>query len=96
MDKVVERYWELREGILREEYLYQNIDSYVEELGVATERNFAVWGYTFYDDLLAEVNEVHINPRSYEEAILQLKNSIHKRLSFLDEHITDLYQGCVN
>lgn len=96
VDKVVERYWELREGILREEYLYQNIDSYVEELGVATERNFAVWGYTFYDDLLAEVNEVHINPRSYEEAILQLKNSIHKRLSLLDENITDLYQGCVN
>ena len=96
VDKVVERYWELREGILSEEYLYQNIDSYAEELGAAKERNFAVWGYTFYDDLLADEKEVHINPRSYEEAILQLKNSIHKRLSLLDENITDLYQGCVN
>ena len=96
VDKVVERYWELREGTLSEEYLYQRIDAYVEELGEAKERNFAVWGYTFYSYLLAEIDGSSRNITSYEEGIEQLKGSIHTRLTFLDEHITDLYQGCVN
>ena len=96
VDKVVERYRELREGTLSEEYLYQRIDACVEELGEAKERNFAVWGYTFYGKLLVEDDDIPRNPTNYEEAIEQLKSSIHTRLSFLDEHITDLYQGCVN
>lgn len=98
VDKVVERYWELRKGILSEEYLYQKIDAYVEELGMATERNYAIWGYTFSvdHDLISNENDSHKSPLSYEEAIEQLKASIHTRLSFLDEHITDLYQGCIN
>ena len=96
VDKVVARYQELRKSIFCEEYLYGQIDSYVEELGDATERNFAIWGYSFYDQLSSDVNELHINPTSYEEAIEQLKNSIHARLSYLDGHITDLYEGCIN
>ena len=46
--------------------------------------------------LLAEIDGSSRNITSYEEGIEQLKGSIHTRLTFLDEHITDLYQGCVN
>ena len=96
IDKVVERYYELRKGVLSEEYLYGQIDAYRDELGPAVTRNFAVWGYTFYGRMLADETELHINPRSYDQAIEQLKGSIHERVTFLDEHIVDLYQGCVN
>ncbi len=96
VDKVVKRYKELRADTLSEEYMYQQIDSYRNELGTATERNFAIWGYTFRESFLAEDTELHVDPTSYEEAIELLKKSIHKRFLFLDEHITDLYEGCVN
>ena len=96
VDKVVKRYKELRADTLSEEYMYQQIESYRNELGAATERNFAIWGYTFHDSFLSEDTELHVDPTSYEEAIELLKKSIHKRFLFLDEHITDLYEGCVN
>lgn len=96
VDKVVKRYKELRADTLSEEYIYQQIESYRNELGAATERNFAIWGYTFHDSFLSEDTELHVDPTSYEEAIELLKKSIHKRFLFLDEHITDLYEGCVN
>ena len=96
VDKVVERYYELRKGVLSEEYLYGQIDTYIDELGPAVSRNFAIWGYTFYGRMLADETELHINPRSYDQAVEQLKGSIHERVTFLDEHIIDLYQGCVN
>lgn len=96
VDKVVERYRELREGILSEAYLYDQIDAYVAELGEATERNFAIWGYSFHENLLADTNELSRNPADYEDAIGQLKDAIHTRLSYLDGHITELYDGCIN
>lgn len=96
VERVVERYEELRQGILKEESIYQRIDDYAEELGEAVKRNFAIWGYTFRDSFLADQNEFHKDPADYEEAIALLKKSIHARFVFLDEHITDLYQGCVN
>ncbi len=96
VDKVVARYQELRQGVLAEEYLCEQIDNYVAELGDAVVRNYAVWGYSFYDDLIVDENELHMNPTSYEEAIEQLKKSIHKRLLFLDGNIGRLYDNCVN
>ncbi len=96
VEKVVDRYKELREKTLTKEHMYQMIDTYVEELGEAKTRNFAIWGYTFRDSLLSSKNELHVDPTNYEEAVELLKTSIHVRFLFLDEHITDLYQGCVN
>lgn len=96
VDKVVKRYRELRTGILSEEYLYQQIDTYRKELGDAIDRNFVVWGYTFRDSFLSHKTEHHIDPTSYDEAIELLKKSIHTRFVFLDEHIEDLYEGCIN
>lgn len=81
---------------MSEEYLYGQIDAYVAELGDAKERNFAIWGYSFYSKLLTDTNALHRNPADYEDAIRQLKDAIHTRLSYLDDHITELYEGCIN
>ncbi|MBQ4283909.1 MAG: CotH kinase family protein [Lachnospira sp.] len=96
VDKVIARYKELRKGILSDEYFNRQIDLYKAELGEAVERNFAVWGYTFYDNLLSSENELHKNAKSYDEAIMQLKNSFKARVEFLDNNIGDLYEGCIN
>lgn len=97
VDRLVERYKELRQGSLAEAHMYQLIDAGQEELGDAVERNFAVWGYTFDVSLLSNMGaEINRNPSNYEEAIEMLKNAIAKRFAFLDEHITDLYQYCIN
>lgn len=96
VDKVVKRYKELRQSTLSEEHIYHRIDAYAQELGDAVERNFAIWGYTFWDDFMVEETELHADPKSYEEAIAMLKKSITSRFLYLDEHITDLYHGCIN
>ena len=95
VNKVVNRYRELRKTLLNEEYLLDYIDSVREYLGPAIDRNFVVWGFSFdlanlndnerlYDDLR--------NIKSYDEAINQLKNEIIKRGRWLDENIDTLYQ----
>ncbi len=96
VDRVVERYRELRKDTLSEEKLFASVDTYREELGPAIDRNYAIWGYSFYNKMLSDTNEMHVNPNNYEEAVTQLKNAIHVRGAFLDAHITDLYDGCAN
>lgn len=96
VDLVVQRYWELRKGVLSTEYLYQLIEEGREELGDAIERNYAVWGYTFSEDMMISGGGPDPNPVNYEDAIEKLKYAIDKRFSFLDTHITDLYNGCIN
>lgn len=96
VDLVVKRYRQLRETTFNEEYIYGQIDRYVEELGPAIDRNFAVWEYTFHENYMSNINDVHISAESYEQAIEQLKTSIHLRFQFLDAHIEDLYEGCIN
>lgn len=93
VDKVVKRYHELRQEVLSTELLHQSIDDYQRELDGAIERNFAVWGYTFNENLLSGEGR---DLKDYESAILQLKQAITRRLDYLDLHIADLYEGCVN
>lgn len=91
-DRVVERYYELRKTVFSEEYLFSFIDGTVEYLGSAIDRNYERWGYTFSKeyDLLHPTER---NVRSYDEAILQLKDFLHKRLEFMDENIESLKQN---
>ena len=93
VDKVVKRYEELRRGVLSTELLHQKIDDYQRELGGAIERNFAIWGYSFDRNLLTGEGR---DLKNYESAILQLKQAITRRLDYLDHHISDLYEDCVN
>ncbi|MDO4340363.1 MAG: CotH kinase family protein [Eubacteriales bacterium] len=91
VDLVIERYHELREGVLSEEYLMQYLDDTRAYLGDAIDRNFEVWGYSFQKpELHPRSRDLH----SYEEAIEQLKTCIHERGTFMDEHIDILKQFC--
>ncbi len=98
VDRVVKRYHHLRKTCLNEDYLMQYIDDTIAYLGPAVERNFEVWGYTFQPehngvscDLLTPAER---NPRSYAQAVQQLKDCISKRLAYMDESIDQLYALC--
>lgn len=97
VDAVVAKYRELRQGILSEEELYARIDGYHAYLGEAIDRNFEVWGSSFERTLLTNREDgTDRNPKSFEEAVEQLKNCIHERGAFLDANIEKLYFYCVN
>lgn len=98
VDKVIDRYFELREQYFNEEYLFAYIDATVEYLGPAIDRNFEKWGYSFnstyegknYDYL----KPAERNVRSYDEAISQLKTTISNRIIHMDNNLDRLYSLC--
>ena len=95
VEKVTDRYRQLRGGVLSEDYLNAYIDDTVRFLGDAVDRNYEVWGYTFKEtNELATLEPEERNPKSYEEAIKQLKDAIHKRGEWMDKHIDILQQYC--
>lgn len=97
VDEVISKYHELRKGILSDEYLYAIIDSNISLLGDAVQRNFEIWGYTFQESLMKRDSAGNKrDPKSYDEAVLQLKNTITERGKFLDENIEMLYENCIN
>lgn len=89
--RIIDRYHYLRTNYLNEEYLNTYIDNIISYLGDAIDRNYEVWGYTFLPekDFLKPRER---NVRSYEEAILQLKQHIRDRGRFLDEKIETIKQ----
>lgn len=87
VDRLIVRYWELRETYFDLEYLYRYIDDTAAYLGDAVDRNFTVWGYTFDYDLLSPVER---NPTSYQEAIDQMKGFLAWRIPWMDENIDAL------
>ena len=91
VEKIIDRYHELRKTYLSEEYLNSYIDETIEYLGDAVQRNFEKWGYTFDEgyDLLKPAER---NPRNYEEAKSLLKNAIKQRGDWLDKNIHTLRQ----
>lgn len=91
VNQLIDRYKELRKGILSEEYLYSFIDDTRAYLGDAVERNYEVWGYSFGKkyDLLTPTER---NPRSYDEAIEIMKKHIHDRGEWMDRNIDSLRQ----
>ena len=93
VDRVIDRYQQLRKSFLNEEYLFDYIDSVVEYLGPAIDRNFEKWGYSFDTeyDLLTPTDR---NVRSHEEAITQIKETISARISYMDSNIDRLYSLC--
>jgi len=90
-NRVIERYWELRETYFSEEYLFSFIDGTTVYLGDAIDRNYSKWGYTFREeyDLLHPKER---NPRTHDEAVTQMKTFIRNRLAFMDENIESLRQ----
>lgn len=90
VERIIDRYRELRESYLSEEYLNDYIDDVVAYLGPAIDRNFEVWGYTFEE--YTPLRPKRRNPDSYEEAIQQMKDFIHVRGNWMDENIETLLQ----
>ena len=93
IDRVVERYRQLRETTLSQEHIDELLKSYQNQLGEAIDRNFQIWGGSFDDNILVGKNAQGQSRdiRSYDEAMEQLNTMIRKRLEFLDEHFVDLY-----
>lgn len=93
IDRVVERYRQLRETTLSQEHIDELLKSYQDQLGEAIDRNFQIWGGSFEDNILVGKNAQGQSRdiRSYDEAMEQLNTMIRKRLEFLDEHFVDLY-----
>ena len=90
-DKLVDRYYELRETVFSKEYLFDFIDSTVEYLGYSIDRNYEKWGYTFekdYDLLYPQERNI----RSYGESVQQIKDFLARRIAFMDENIESLKQ----
>lgn len=93
IDRVQERYQELRRDVLSDEHIDAMIKQYKNELGNAVERNFAVWGYTFSVSLYLDSSR---ELASYDAAMEQMISTIRARLDFMDRHIEDLYEYCIN
>lgn len=91
-NRVIERYRELRETYLSEEYLDNYMDQVVEYLGPAIDRNFEVWGYSFAN--YTPLRPVERNPKNYEAAVQQMRDFIHERGEWMDENIEILLQYC--
>lgn len=90
VERIIDRYHQLRESWLSDAYLQNYIDETIAYLGGAIDRNFQVWGYSFesYRPLQPEGR----NPDSYEEAVEQLKDFCIQRGAWMDEHIDILRQ----
>ena len=89
-ERVIDRYRELREGVLSEEYLMGLIDATVDYLGSAVDRNWERWGYTFGSDVY--IKPAARRPGDFDEAIDDLKEFIVERGSWLDSYIVNLRQ----
>lgn len=96
VDRICQRYRELRQDILSLDTLYGMIDGKRELLGDAVKRNYKVWGYVFQSSLLVGQDQdgEERDIESYEDAVAKLKESIKRRLEFLDGHMEELYDNC--
>ena len=92
-ERVIQRYRELRETYLSEEYLNRYIDETIAYLGDAIDRNNERWDEDFVYDLLIPPER---NPDSYEEAVQDMKQYIHVRGEWMDENIDMLRQYIVD
>ena len=89
INAVIDRYRELREGILSDEALCDYMDAVIDWLGPAVKRNFSVWGYTLAENMISPERR---NPHSHSGAVAQMKRFCMKRGAWLDAHIDVLLQ----
>lgn len=90
-EAIIKRYRELRKNILSEEYLNEFIDDTIKWLGPSIERNYEVWGYSF-DKEHDRLKPHWRNPRSYEEAVEDMRECLMERLVWMDRNIESLKQ----
>lgn len=90
VNRIIQRYRELRKGVLSDEAIRESIQQQQDYLGCAVERNYQVWGYSFGPEhnLLRGDEERIIG--SYEEAVSQYETRLISRMRWMDKHIEDL------
>lgn len=90
VERVLERYEELRAGVLSEEYLKGYIDETLAYLGPAVERNNRRWSQamTEWEPLSPQDRNLY----SHEEAVQQLKDWLCERGSWLDDNLHTIQQ----
>ena len=95
VEKIIDRYKELRKDILSEESLLSFIDDTITYLGDSVDRNYEVWDYIFeshdLDNVLIPFDR---NPDNYDEAVQDLKDFLIRRGEWLDKNIESLRQYC--
>lgn len=89
--RLIDRYWVLRENQFSDEYLDAYIDSVVDYLGPAIQRDRDRWEST-YATGSGMLEDESRNTYTYEEAIDQLKTYLRRRLGWMDENIESLRQ----
>lgn len=92
VERLLDRYDELRASVLNETYLLNYIDETLAYLGPAVERNNQRWNdaMTQWEPLTPEERNLH----SHEEAVDQLKEWLYERGIWLDENIHTIRQNC--
>ena len=93
VELVIERYYELRGGVLSEEYMFEYIDSTVSFLGEAIDRDTERWENAYTGGLLFPAER---NPKTHEEAIQTMKDFIADRGAWMDQNIESLRQHIRN
>jgi len=98
---IINRYQELRQGVLSDAYLDQFIDDTIAFLGKAAVRDWNRWQYDDHEALYREspTGKVHetllSNTRNFEEEIAHIKQVLKEHGAWLDNHIDSLYQFSV-
>lgn len=92
VERLLDRYDELRASVLNETYLLNYIDETLAYLGPAVERNNQRW-----NDAMTQwepLTPVERNLHSHEAAVDQLKEWLYERGIWLDENIHTIRQNC--
>ncbi len=86
VEQVIQRYRQLRQGILSDEDISAYIENVSSYLGSAVDRNFQVWGFSFLpeNDRLPQADR---RLDSYGAALDQYHSWLLKRLEWLDGNI---------
>ncbi|RHR08070.1 spore coat protein CotH [Pseudoflavonifractor sp. AF19-9AC] len=92
VQRILDRYDELRQTVLSETYLLDYIDDTLAYLGPAVERNNQRWNeaMTQWEPLSPASRNLH----SHEEAVTQLKEWLYERGIWLDENLHTIQQYC--
>lgn len=90
VEKLINRYKELRKGILSEKNINNYIDETVKYIGNAQKRDRDKWG-DFYEKLNKkyDLNEKYL---TYKEEIDKVKFTLSEHGKWLDENLDSLYQ----
>ena len=88
VERVIERYRQLRKSFFSEEYIRQYIEGTIAWLGPAVERNSQRWENAYAEDMLTLHPER--NQHSLEEAVTFLEDWLTARGEWIDGHIESL------